>query len=98
MIVISLGILQVEKTVEINDNNLFVKELEILGTVPGDHVLGTVHGMSPQYMQGFPGFNLGGCTPLEQLGLFRKDEEEEEEECEPTSLPKDDDIEEGEID
>lgn len=75
-----------------------MKDLEVLGTGPGENISSTVHEMSPDPLQGLGGFNLGGINPLEQLGLFRKDDDdEEEEECGPTSPPQDD-IEEGEID
>lgn len=46
---------------------------------------------------GLGDFNFGGCNPLEQLGLYMKDEEEED--GEPTSIPNVmEDVEEGEID
>ena len=87
-----------EKTVEINENSLFLRDLEILGTAPGEHMQSRVHEISPDHSHGLGGFNLGGSSnPLEQLGLFRKDEEEEEEECGPAS-PLENDFEEGEID
>lgn len=91
------GILQMEKTVEINENSLFMKDLEILGTAPEELMPDRVPQMRADHLQGLGGFSLGRSNPLEQLGLFRKDEEEEEEECGPTSFPGDD-IEDGEID
>ncbi|ONK71144.1 uncharacterized protein A4U43_C04F5160 [Asparagus officinalis] len=92
------ALLQIERTVEINENSLFMKDLEVLGTGPAENISSTVHEMSPDPLQGLGCFNVGGSNPLEQLGLFRKDDDdEEEEECGPTSPPQDD-IEEGEID
>ncbi|XP_073151433.1 transcription factor GTE8-like isoform X2 [Henckelia pumila] len=50
-----------------------------------------------QTHDGFGDFNFGGCNPLEQLGLYMKDEEEEDGEL--TSFPNVmEDVEEGEID
>ena len=85
-----------EKTVEINGNSLFLKDLEIFGIAPGEHMQSSVREMSPDHSQHLGGFNLGGSNPLEQLGLFRKDDEEEEEFG--LASPVENDFEEGEID
>jgi hypothetical protein len=85
-----------EKTVEINDNSRFLKDLEMLRTAPADQLPSSVDETSPDHSQdGLGGFKFGGSNPLEQLGLFMK--EDEEEEVEPPSNPVND-VEEGEID
>ncbi|KAJ6824746.1 transcription factor GTE10-like [Iris pallida] len=92
------ALLRMEKTVEINENCLILKDLEMLGSVPGEHEPNCVDEMSPDHAHdGMGGFKLGGSNPLEQLGLFMKDDDDEEEEAEPRIAPTID-IEEGEID
>ncbi|KAJ6800193.1 transcription factor GTE9-like [Iris pallida] len=86
-----------EKTVEINENSLFMKDLEMLKTAPGDFI-SELPEMSPgQFQESMADFSLGGSNLLEQLGLFMKNDEEEEEEGNPSSV-KTNDVEEGEID
>ncbi|XP_059449447.1 transcription factor GTE8-like [Corylus avellana] len=90
------ALLQMEKTVEINDNSRFLEDLEMLRTAPADQLPSSVDETSPDHSQdGLGGFKFGGSNPLEQLGLFMK--EDEEEEVEPPSNPVND-VEEGEID
>jgi hypothetical protein len=85
-----------EKTVEINDNSRFLEDLEMLRTAPADQLPSSVDETSPDHSQdGLGSFKFGGSNPLEQLGLFMK--EDEEEEVEPPSNPVND-VEEGEID
>ncbi|PKU70494.1 Transcription factor GTE8 [Dendrobium catenatum] len=86
-----------EKTVEINEGNLFLKDLEMLRTAPGKHLPGSANeGIPDLSTEGIDDFKLGGSNPLEQLGLYMKADDDEEEECdEPSSMP---DVEEGEID
>ncbi|KAJ6841508.1 transcription factor GTE10-like [Iris pallida] len=92
------ALLKMEKTVEINENCLILKDLEMLGSVPGDHEPNSVDETSPDHSHdGMGGFKLGGSNPLEQLGLFMKDDDEEEEEAEPRIAPTND-AEDGEID
>ncbi|KAM0908789.1 hypothetical protein ACQ4PT_015222 [Festuca glaucescens] len=86
---------QMEKTVEINEGSLFLKDFEMLGTVTSEQHHNLVGEMSPSHTPEALGFNLGG-NPLEQLGLYMKNDDEEDEEVEsdePTI-----DVEEGEID
>lgn len=77
------ALLQMEKTVEINEGNLVLEDLEILGTARDEHVQSAVNEISPDQL----GFNIGGSNPLEQLGLFRKDDDEEEDECGVSGVP-----------
>ncbi|XP_068657144.1 transcription factor GTE10-like isoform X2 [Aristolochia californica] len=88
---------KMEKTVEINENCQFLKDLEMLGSAPTEHLPSSVDETSPEHSQdGIGGFKLLGNNPLEQLGLYMKVDEEEEE-CGPESPPLND-VEEGEID
>uniref|UniRef100_A0A0D9X402 Bromo domain-containing protein n=1 Tax=Leersia perrieri TaxID=77586 RepID=A0A0D9X402_9ORYZ len=88
---------QMEKTVEINEGNLFLKDLEMLGTVTtGEQFPSTVGETSPSHTPEALGFQLGS-NPLEQLGLYMKNDDEEDEEGEPAHGPTFD-VEEGEID
>ncbi|XP_068345794.1 transcription factor GTE8-like [Pyrus communis] len=101
------ALLQIEKTVEINENSRFLKDLEMLRTAPAEQLPSSVDETSPDHSQdGLGGFNFGGSNPLEQLGLYMKDDDEEED-AEPVSVPPStvnaspspvNDIEEGEID
>uniref|UniRef100_A0A0E0K220 Bromo domain-containing protein n=1 Tax=Oryza punctata TaxID=4537 RepID=A0A0E0K220_ORYPU len=85
-----------ERTVEINDN-LHLKDLEMLGTATTEHIVSSVDETSPEHSQdGMPSFLPGSGNPLEQLGLFMKADDEEEEE-DPSSVPNTKDAEEGEI-
>ncbi|XP_068664762.1 transcription factor GTE9-like [Aristolochia californica] len=90
---------KMEKTVEINENCQFLKDLEMLGSAAPEHLPSSVDETSPEHSQdGIGGFKLLGNNPLEQLGLYMKVDEEEEEECGPETAPPLNDIEEGEID
>ncbi|KAF0929364.1 hypothetical protein E2562_021392 [Oryza meyeriana var. granulata] len=87
---------EMERTVEINDN-LHLKDLEMLGTATTEHIVSSVDETSPEHSQdGMPSFLPGSGNPLEQLGLFMKADDEEEEE-DPSSVPSTKDAEEGEI-
>ncbi|XP_062191594.1 transcription factor GTE9-like isoform X2 [Phragmites australis] len=88
---------EMEKTVDINEGSLFLKDLEMLGSVTGEQIPNSVGvgETSPTHMpEGF-GFQLGG-NPLEKLGLYMKNDEEDEE-GDFTDEPAID-VEEGEID
>lgn len=90
------ALLQMEKTVEINDNSRFLEDLEMLRTAPAEQLPSFVDETSPDHSQdGLGGFKFGGSNPLEQLGLFMKMDEDEE--MDPPSNPIND-VEEGEID
>ncbi|XP_062222850.1 transcription factor GTE10-like [Phragmites australis] len=86
---------EMERTVEINDN-LHLKDLEMLGTAT-EHIVSSVDETSPEHSQdGMPSFLPRSVNPLELLGLFMKADDEEDEE-EPSSVPSFKDAEEGEI-
>ena len=96
-----------EKTVDINENSQFMEDLEMLRTAPDEQSVyerlpSFVEETSPDHSQnGLGSFKLQGSNPLEQLGLYMKEEDEEEEEvAEPPSRVPDltEDVEEGEID
>ncbi|OIT05967.1 PREDICTED: transcription factor GTE8-like [Nicotiana attenuata] len=95
------ALLQMEKTVEINENSKFLEDLEMLTAVPPEQLPSSVDETSPDHSQdGLGGFKFGGSNALEQLGLYMKMDDDEEE-CEPAtvpSYPKDVEPEEGEID
>lgn len=89
-----------EKTVDINSNCEFLKDLEMLSSAPAEHVLSSVDETSPNHSQdGLGSFKFRGSNPLEQLGLYMKvdDEEEEEGDADVKRGPLND-VEEGEID
>lgn len=93
--------MQIEKTVEINENCQFMEDLEMLRTAPPEDLPSFVdHETSPEHSEnGLGSFKLKGSNPLEQLGLYMKVDDEEEEEIEPQSVAGavHDDVEEGEI-
>lgn len=91
------GFVQMEKTVEINGNCHFLNDLEMLGSAPTEHLLSSVDETSPDQSDGMCGFKLTGSNPLEQLGLYMKVDDEEEEEGDHENAPLND-VEEGEID
>ncbi|GLT43385.1 hypothetical protein SLA2020_173360 [Shorea laevis] len=91
------ALLQMEKTVEINENCRFLQDLEMLSSCPAEQLPSSVDETSPDHSQdGLGSFKFGSSNPLEQLGLYMK-EDEEEEEGEPPSVPPVNDMEEGEI-
>ncbi|KAM6565504.1 hypothetical protein CsatA_024632 [Cannabis sativa] len=94
------ALLQIEKTVEINENSRFLEDLEMLRTAPAEQLPSSADETSPDHSHdGLGGFKFGGSNALEQLGLFMKEDHEEEEEVEPPCVPKAlNDVEEGEID
>ncbi|RDX86072.1 Transcription factor GTE8, partial [Mucuna pruriens] len=88
---------QMEKTVEINENSRFLEDLEMLRAVPAEQLPSSADETSPDHSQdGLGSFKFGSSNPLEQLGLYIKADDEEEE-GEPPSNPVND-VEEGEID
>ncbi|KAM7483429.1 hypothetical protein LguiB_008012 [Lonicera macranthoides] len=98
-----LALQKMEKTVDINENCQFMEDLELLRVSQPENLRGLVDETSPDHhsQDGLGSFKFqGNSNPLEQLGLFMKADEEEEE-GEPQSVPTDeaeDDAEEGEID
>lgn len=91
-----------EKTVEINENSRFLEDLEMLSVAAPEQLPSSADEMSPDQSVdgGFGSFNFRGSNPLEQLGLYMKADEDEEE-GELASVPNETDeadAEEGEID
>ncbi|XP_057464865.1 LOW QUALITY PROTEIN: transcription factor GTE8 [Actinidia eriantha] len=88
-----------EKTVEINENSRFLEDLDLLRIVPPEQLLSSVDETRPDPSpDGLGSFKFVGSNPLEQLGLYMKMDEEEDE-GEPPSVPNIvGDVEEGEID
>ncbi|KAE8706281.1 Bromodomain and extraterminal domain protein 10, putative isoform 5 [Hibiscus syriacus] len=72
---------------------------EMLSTTPVENLPSSVDGAcSDHNLEALGSFKFGGSNPLEQLGLYMKDDEEEDE-GEPTGVPnRINDAEEGEID
>ncbi|XP_071734170.1 transcription factor GTE9-like [Rutidosis leptorrhynchoides] len=87
------AIQKMEKMVEINDNSQFLEDLEMLTVAPAEPLQNFTDESSVD------GFNFTGKgNPLEQLGLYMKDDDEEEED-DPQGAPVTvNDPEEGEID
>eukprot|EP00257_Ricinus_communis_P021156 XP_015580572.1 transcription factor GTE10 [Ricinus communis] len=84
---------QMEKTVEINENSQFMEDLEMLRTAHDEELPSFMEETSPEFV-------LQGSNPLEQLGLYMKKDDEEEEDVEPPQSVSESikDVEEGEID
>ncbi|XP_054794111.1 transcription factor GTE8-like isoform X2 [Prosopis cineraria] len=93
------ALLQIEKTVEINENSRFLEDLEMLRAAPAEQLPSSVDETSPDHSQdGLGSFKFAGGNPLEQLGLYMKVDDEDDE-GEPPSVPNPvNDVEEGEID
>ncbi|XP_073018176.1 transcription factor GTE8-like [Primulina eburnea] len=90
---------KMERTVEINENSRFMEDLEMFRAAPDEH-LQNFSEESPENSENCRGsFKFqSSCNPLEQLGLYMKNDEEDEE-VEPHSIPDNpNDPEEGEID
>ncbi|KAL3829517.1 hypothetical protein ACJIZ3_018319 [Penstemon smallii] len=95
------ALLKIEKTVEIDETSLFLKDLEMLGAVPLEQLPSSVEDeISPDHSQdGFGKFSFGGSNPLEKLGLYMKMDYEEDEAEPPNNVPNVvHDVEEGEVD
>ncbi|KAF6173684.1 hypothetical protein GIB67_000586 [Kingdonia uniflora] len=96
-----LALQKMEKTVEINENCQFLGDLEMLGAAPVEHLPSSVDETSPVHLEDcMGGFKLSrSSNPLEQLGLYMKMDDDEEDEAEPNGIQvPEDDVEEGEID
>ncbi|XP_073142032.1 transcription factor GTE10-like [Henckelia pumila] len=90
---------KMEQTVEINESCRFMEDLEMFRAAPDEH-LQNFSEESPENSENCHGsFKFqASCNPLEQLGLYMKNDEEEEE-IEPHSVADiPNDPEEGEID
>ncbi|PPD75392.1 hypothetical protein GOBAR_DD27662 [Gossypium barbadense] len=89
-----------EKTVDINENSQFMEDLEMLTTTNDETLPNFMEETSPSHSQNELGsFKLRGVSnPLEQLGLYMKPDDDDEDEP-PQSAPEPvNDVEEGEID
>ncbi|KAL6969130.1 Transcription factor gte10 [Sarracenia purpurea var. burkii] len=97
-----LALQKMEKTVDINENCKFMEDLEMLGAARAEHLQSFIDDTPLDDSQtGLGSFKFqASSNPLEQLGLYMKmDEEEEEEGGESRSVPGAlNDAEEGEID
>ncbi|VYS66792.1 unnamed protein product [Arabidopsis thaliana] len=91
------ALMEMEQSVELNENAKFLEDLELLKTVDTDHLTNTIEEEDGPDV-GLRSFSFGGSNPLEQLGLFMKQDEDEEEADPLTSPAPEIDIEEGEID
>ncbi|XP_022982682.1 transcription factor GTE8-like [Cucurbita maxima] len=93
------ALLQIEKTVTIDENSQFLEDLEMLRTTHTEPLPSSVDETIPDHSQdGLGSFKFVGSNPLEQLGLFIKADEEDEEN-EPNYISNSiKDVEEGEID
>ncbi|EOY22411.1 Nuclear protein X1 isoform 1 [Theobroma cacao] len=95
------ALLKMEKTVDINGNSQFMEDFEMLRTSNDEHLPNFMEETSPSHSQnGLGSFKLQGrSNPLEQLGLYMKADDEDEEDEPPQSAPEPvNDVEEGEID
>lgn len=98
-----LVIQQMEKNIDIDETNDYLKDLELLGSAPVDR-LPIVRDSSPSHSQEGSTFLPFNCSnPLEQLGLFMKDDDEEDEQefvcpLQPEKVSPPNQNEEGEID
>ncbi|XVF11581.1 hypothetical protein REPUB_Repub08aG0039500 [Reevesia pubescens] len=95
------ALLKMEKTVDINENSQFLNDLEMLRTSNDEMLPNFMEETSPGHSQnGLGSFKLEGrSNPLEQLGLYMKADDEDEEDEPPQSAPEPvNDVEEGEID
>ncbi|TYI67124.1 hypothetical protein E1A91_D09G276600v1 [Gossypium mustelinum] len=94
------ALLKMEKTVDINENSQFMEDLEMLTTTNDETLPNFMEETSPSHSQNELGsFKLRGVSnPLEQLGLYMKPDDDDEDEP-PQSAPEPvNDVEEGEID
>ncbi|THU57332.1 hypothetical protein C4D60_Mb03t02390 [Musa balbisiana] len=95
---ILLTLLQMEKTAEIDDYRLVLKDLEILTRIPAGRIPMSLNQKCPvhYFLDDVEGFRFGGSNPMEQLGSFMKVGDEGEEEGKTKRTPPSD-VEEGEI-
>ncbi|KAF5755212.1 putative chromatin remodeler Bromodomain family [Helianthus annuus] len=100
------ALLKIEKTVEIDETSRFIEDLEMLRT---EQLPISADETSPDHgsLDALGSFNFGSSNPLEQLGLYMKQDDEHEEEDDdgelepPAVVPGHQvnmDVEEGEID
>uniref|UniRef100_A0A1J3J2W5 Transcription factor GTE8 n=1 Tax=Noccaea caerulescens TaxID=107243 RepID=A0A1J3J2W5_NOCCA len=93
------ALLKMEKTVEINENSRFLEDLEMLSSSVPEQLPSSADEISPERpLDALGSFNLRGSNPLEQLGLYMKQDDDEEEAEAPAVPHLATDVEEGEID
>ncbi|KAG2316307.1 hypothetical protein Bca52824_019429 [Brassica carinata] len=94
------ALLKMEQTVEINENSRFLEDLEMLSSSGPEQLPSSADEISPEiHLDALGSFNLRGINPLEQLGLYMKQDDDEEEPEAPPAVPNiATDVEEGEID
>uniref|UniRef100_A0A1J3F160 Transcription factor GTE8 n=1 Tax=Noccaea caerulescens TaxID=107243 RepID=A0A1J3F160_NOCCA len=93
------ALLKMEKTVEINENSRFLEDLEMLSSSVPEQLPSSADEISPERpLDALGSFNLRGSNPLEQLGLYMKQDDDEEEAEAPAVPNLATDVEEGEID
>lgn len=87
---------------DINENSQFMEDLEMFRAVPDEHLQSFIDEASPENVDNVLGsFKFpANSNPLEQLGLYMKNDEDEEEEVQPPKsiAQESNDTEEGEID
>lgn len=78
------ALLKMEKTVEIDESSRFIEDLEMLSTVNPEQLSISADETSPDHgplsLDTLGSFKFGASNPLEQLGLYMKRDEHEEEE------------------
>ncbi|CAI9277158.1 unnamed protein product [Lactuca saligna] len=104
------ALLKMEKTVEIDETSRFIEDLEMLSTVNPELPMMSADETSPEHgsLDALGSFKFGASNPLEQLGLYMKRDEHEEDDADldlqPPVMPGGinaaaaADVEEGEID
>lgn len=77
-----------EKTVDINENSQFIEDLEMFKAAPDENLQSFIEEGIPENSEnGLGSFKFPATSnPLEQLGLYMKNEDEEEE-VEPQKSP-----------
>ncbi|KAC9521246.1 hypothetical protein R6Q59_035052 [Mikania micrantha] len=99
------ALLKMEKTIEIDETSRFLKDLEMLRTADPEQLMPScLDESSPEHesQDGLGSFKFGSSNPLEQLGLYMKRDEHEDEEEPPATDTNghevlSNDVEEGEI-
>jgi hypothetical protein len=90
------GLVQMERTVEIDENSAILNDLERLKSGPLESMLASVHDAGNREEGSPDGSSTialqGGSNPLEQLGLFMRDDEDDDDEY--NDKPHDDEDEE----
>ncbi|KAL6545552.1 hypothetical protein OROGR_009426 [Orobanche gracilis] len=94
------ALLKMEKTVEINESSQFMEDLEMFRSAQDEPSQSFMEAASPENsINGLGSFKFqASSNPLEQLGLYMKNDEEEEEIEPQSNLDALNDPEEGEID